>query len=565
MSTGGIVNAASFLAASSPGGALAQGSIFTIFGGGIGPSPGVVAERFPLGTTLGGAAVQIVHQSGQSLAAFPIFVSANQINAILPSAMSVGLVTVTVTYNGRTSVPVTAKVVRSSFGAFSPNGAQNYESPESLPLNSPAKPARPGQTVILWGTGLGPIALPDQAGPAPGNRTDPIRLLLAGRPVPVDYAGRSGCCAGVDQIQFRIPEDAPAGCVVPVQVELQNGVYSSLTSISVTGDGGPCAGATARRWAQIDLFSDSVNGMFFEAEAPPRFSLPGACAASGAGGLIARPLDAGPALTLNGTTSIPGGPPGFYNRSNLPLGPVNHTIEGPGGADVGPFRASVAASPGFSLTGVSGSRSAGLTVSWAGAAEQVAISSGSFSCLASGSAGTFTVPAPVLANLPAQLPVEVASVYQATFTARGLDAGLLRYSAVATRVATLGEPPLAATPVRLPDGRSILAELALTGPEQQRGLMQRADLGPDRGMLFLFDQSRPLTFWMFGTLIPLDILFLDSGRRIIFVSANTPPCRSTDAAACPLYGPRDPAQFVLEIAGGRAAQLGLRIGDRLDW
>jgi hypothetical protein len=70
---------------------------------------------------------------------------------------------------------------------------------------------------------------------------------------------------------------------------------------------------------------------------------------------------------------------------------------------------------------------------------------------------------------------------------------------------------------------------------------------------------------MFGTLIPLDILFLNADRRIVFISADTPPCRSQDSSGCPLYSSREPAQFVLEIAGGQAARLGLRPGDRLDW
>jgi hypothetical protein len=107
--------------------------------------------------------------------------------------------------------------------------------------------------------------------------------------------------------------------------------------------------------------------------------------------------------------------------------------------------------------------------------------------------------------------------------------------------------------------------LALTGAEQQRGLMQRTELSAGRGMLFLFDRSQTLGFWMFGTLIPLDIIWTDPSRRIVFISANTPPCRSADPAGCPVYGPAGPAQFVLEIGGGEAARLGLRLGDRLDW
>jgi uncharacterized protein (TIGR03437 family) len=83
ISARGIFNAASFMPAGLPGGSIARGSLFTIFGARLGPgtSPGLA---FPLSTTLGGVSIQVT-QGTTTVAAIPVFVSANQINAIMPS------------------------------------------------------------------------------------------------------------------------------------------------------------------------------------------------------------------------------------------------------------------------------------------------------------------------------------------------------------------------------------------------------------------------------------------------------------------------------------------------
>lgn len=82
-------------------------------------------------------------------------------------------------------------------------------------------------------------------------------------------------------------------------------------------------------------------------------------------------------------------------------------------------------------------------------------------------------------------------------------------------------------------------------------------------MLFVFPDMRPRSFYMFQTLIPLDIIWLDANRRIVYVSRDTPPCPSRNAGQCPTYGGGAPAQYVLELAGGQAAAHRLRVGDTL--
>jgi len=113
--------------------------------------------------------------------------------------------------------------------------------------------------------------------------------------------------------------------------------------------------------------------------------------------------------------------------------------------------------------------------------------------------------------------------------------------------------------VTLPGGQLIHAEVASTQSQMQRGLMFRTSLTPDRGMLFLFAKEDSHTFWMFQTLIPLDMIWMDSNNRIVEISENTPPCK-TEAAQCPSYGGHEPALFVLELSGGSVARYHLKTG-----
>lgn len=110
---------------------------------------------------------------------------------------------------------------------------------------------------------------------------------------------------------------------------------------------------------------------------------------------------------------------------------------------------------------------------------------------------------------------------------------------------------------------AVEAELALTPESRTRGLMERHHLARNHGMLFSFDQPQPLHFWMFNTLIPLDIIFADEHRRITTIHASVPPC--LPPWRCPTYASEGPAQFVLEVNGGVAAEAGVRIGDEVRW
>lgn len=109
----------------------------------------------------------------------------------------------------------------------------------------------------------------------------------------------------------------------------------------------------------------------------------------------------------------------------------------------------------------------------------------------------------------------------------------------------------------LKGAQTFMVEVADNEREREYGLMCRKSLAPDRGMLFLFSRPGPQVFWMRNTLIPLDIVYIGADGRVVSISRNVQPL---DESGTPSAGP---AQFVLEIAGGRAAQIGLLPGDRV--
>lgn len=119
--------------------------------------------------------------------------------------------------------------------------------------------------------------------------------------------------------------------------------------------------------------------------------------------------------------------------------------------------------------------------------------------------------------------------------------------------------------VTLPDGFVVQAELAATPEQHSRGLMFRDKLPAGRGMIFHFPGVRPRGFWMFQTLIPLDIIWLDAHAEVVEISAHTPPCGSSNPGECPSYGGSVASRYVLEIGAGQAAAHGVEIGRRIEF
>jgi len=106
-------------------------------------------------------------------------------------------------------------------------------------------------------------------------------------------------------------------------------------------------------------------------------------------------------------------------------------------------------------------------------------------------------------------------------------------------------------------------ELALTAEQQRQGLMYRQELDADKGMLFVFKQSQRHTFWMKNTYIPLDIIWINESYQVADISHQTQPCQANQS--CPVIRPTQDALYVLEIKGGLAEQIGLKIGDEVNF
>ncbi|MBD1873407.1 DUF192 domain-containing protein [Nodosilinea sp. FACHB-131] len=118
---------------------------------------------------------------------------------------------------------------------------------------------------------------------------------------------------------------------------------------------------------------------------------------------------------------------------------------------------------------------------------------------------------------------------------------------------------LAVTAVTTLGDEEIFLEVATTPQQQALGLMYRDALPDDRGMLFPMGRSRPVSFWMKNVPVALDMVFVHQGQ--IVGLAEAPPCT---ADPCPTYGPGSQlVDQVIELRAGRAAELGLAVGDEV--
>jgi uncharacterized membrane protein (UPF0127 family) len=101
-------------------------------------------------------------------------------------------------------------------------------------------------------------------------------------------------------------------------------------------------------------------------------------------------------------------------------------------------------------------------------------------------------------------------------------------------------------------------EIADTEAQRERGLMFRTSLAPDAGMLFDYHQEQQAAFWMQNTLIPLDMIFIAADGTVKTIHVNARPMDPTSIPS------EVPVRFVVEIAGGRSQEIGLKVGDKFD-
>lgn len=414
--TGGVVNADSLVPVGLPSASIAPGSIFSIFGTNLGPakSPGL---SFPLQTMLGGTSIQVT-SGGTAVDAIPLFVGPGQINALLPSKTPAGNATLIVTTSAGASSATAFSVVAHSFGINSVNqsgsgpGIVDDHNYKLVTLNSAAQA---GDVVIIWGTGLGAVTGDEEAGPLPGNQPNiPVKVYVGIKPATITYQGRSGCCAGVDQIAVEVPAGV-TGCYVPIAVQIGDIVSNWVTaSIAAPGANRVCSdsnGLSASQLAAIEKVgsgsfgsinldrtsttetlpppigtgspetttTDSGSASFFKytstqlvaSASPFQITAIGTCFVFDFSAhntafpnpVVSTPLDAGKPLTvkgLNGSQQLAKIMKGLYSETlgggsganilPLYLDAGSYTVTGTGGADVGPFTADLTLPPALTWT-----------------------------------------------------------------------------------------------------------------------------------------------------------------------------------------------------------------------
>ena len=223
-------------------GTIAQGSLFVVFGTNIGPAQLIQAGSYPLPPQIGGTAITVT--SGTTTLPCPMVYSvAGQAAAVLPSNTPLGNAMVMLTYNGQgTPFPAFVNVVPSAVGIFTLSSSglgPGVVTALDGTVKTFAVTAKPGETVIAWATGLGPITGPDNVLPSTFPSFPGVEVFIGTQPAKVVYAGRSGCCAGVDQIAFEVPA-ALQGCYLPVAIR-SGGSLSNFVSVAVNSSGQSCS------------------------------------------------------------------------------------------------------------------------------------------------------------------------------------------------------------------------------------------------------------------------------------------------------------------------------------
>ncbi len=117
-------------------------------------------------------------------------------------------------------------------------------------------------------------------------------------------------------------------------------------------------------------------------------------------------------------------------------------------------------------------------------------------------------------------------------------------------------------PLTVTNGKKVhkfRVEVAETPKDQAKGMMFRTKMGPDEGMIFPRDGYSQASFWMKNTPLSLDIIFIGTDGRISNIAANTVPYSLESVTSDGI------ASAVLELNAGRAAELGIVPGNKVEW
>ena len=266
---------------------IAQGSIFVVKGTTLSAS-GFNQFGFPLPTASNGVKITFTSTSGGTgVDAYLVYTynqsGVNQLAGILPSTVAVGNYNVTVT-NGTVSPPFAVQVVQRKLGLITADSSgsglaviQNFISASRLDIDRfttfsasgfTFSPSRPGQVLIAWATGMGPVSGGDNTA-SPGfdfaANGVTVRVIVGGVSITPLYAGRAPGLAGADQINFQLPADIPTGCTVSFQVSV-NGALSNPSFIAIAPDGNASAcvqpGFTTAQLQRFDQGGTYTVGSF---------------------------------------------------------------------------------------------------------------------------------------------------------------------------------------------------------------------------------------------------------------------------------------------------------------
>lgn len=493
---GAVTNNYSAIYPNAPNYGIAPGALIVIWGSNLAAAGGPTTLQNPsnpLPQTLSGSSVSVT-VGGKTVQPGFYYASPTQLDVVLPSNTPVGTGTITVNYNGQNSAAFPLKVVASAFGFDVWGGAlAAVTDNQTGALITASNSAKPGETVVFWGAGLGADTANTDLGPPKDfhNIANSLTAFYLGSvQVSPSYYGRSPY-QGVDQINLTIPSNAPTGCAVSVSA-VSGSVVSNFVSLPIAANGGTCvdplayvspaeatilSGKSAVKFGYVSIGQmtepnstgtgtttiQSANAEFlgisgasltsYESSTHPSL---GSCFVTQSNSLTAvnpyafTGLDAGSisvqgpngtqTLTKESILSL-----FIYSADPLPSGFIPSSggtftfNNGSGGPDVGSFSTGVAMPPPLVWTNASSdgtvNRSSGVTVNWTGgggtgyvdiagsSVSTSAVFSATFVCLAPVSAGTFTVPPPVLLALPAGTGALMVSNYTTPvdFSASGLD------------------------------------------------------------------------------------------------------------------------------------------------
>ena len=472
-----IENSASNLTPGLPNAGVAQGGIFIVQGSGLGPANIQIAPAAFQGTTLAGTSISVT--SGGKTANTPMYYTSDgQLAALLPSSTATGAATLTVTYNGQTSGGISFQVVSNNLGIFTVDSSgqgpgiltygdyslvSTIKAPNCGGPNTACGAANPGDTLILWATGLGAVTGNETGGSGLGQNMPniPLALWLGGVKITPSYQGRSGCCVGEDQIVFTVPNNVPVGCAVPLVAQI-GPLVSNTVAMPVAVGSRTCTPASPsisladptvlnKPFTSADIklshnsngngtFEDDASFQFFKipAVSPPMqpflvsfIDVPpsGTCTIyNNLNENQTVPIDltkiafsdAGSTFTIKGpngsmVVQAQNGGRNVLDSKGAYLVPGAYTVTGTGGADIGGFSAALTIPPLPTLTSPanngSATRANGFPVTWTGGSGNLLLevfgptdasfTTGSVAfCNVNAGAGSFTVPSYVMQALP---------------------------------------------------------------------------------------------------------------------------------------------------------------------